>query len=172
MKKLLALIACLMLCLSLAACGNDQTSSKADDGDTAKTTESAKDEDTTTAPDTADTTEGSTEDTTGSAGSMTMEAFIASIQSQIDEMASSMEGAGLKLNVTARGNSLVYSYQYTIDVGDTSLVKGALEQSMDGMASMFESVLSTMKLAVPDAQSIILEFLDKDGKTIVSKEFK
>ena len=172
MKKLFALIACLMLCFSLAACGNNQDSSKADDGDTSKTTQTTNGEDTTKAPDTTTENQSTATNPSGSAGSMTMEAFIKSIQSEIDDMASAMESSGMKLNVAARGNSLLYSYQYTIDVGDTSLIKGALEQSMDGMSSMFDSVLSAMKLAVPDAQSIILEFLDKDGNVIVSKEFK
>lgn len=108
----------------------------------------------------------------GISGGMTMQDFIASIQDEIDEMASSMEGAGLKLTVAARGNSLAYSYQYTFDVGDVSLVRDALGQSLDGMASTFEGILSAMKPAVPNAQSVIVEFLDQNGTIIVSKEFK
>ena len=167
MKKLIALIVCLMLCLSLAACGGDQGSS-----DPAKTTEAAKGDETTAAPDTTTKDQSTGTEPSGSAGNMTLQAFIASIQGEIDEMASAMESSGMKLNVAARGNSLLYSYQYTIDIGDTSLIKDTLAQSMDGMSSMFDDVLSAMKLAVPDAQSIILEFLDKDGNVIVSKEFK
>ena len=40
------------------------------------------------------------------------------------------------------------------------------------MASVFTSVLSSLKEAVPDAESVIVEYLDQDGNVIVSKEFQ
>ena len=103
---------------------------------------------------------------------MTLEAYIASIQDSIDQMSAATESSGMKMKVFARGKSLVYSYQYTIDLGDTSLLKSTFEQALASMESTFSSVLSAMKLVVPDAESVTVEYLDKAGKVIVSKEFK
>lgn len=103
---------------------------------------------------------------------MSMEDYIATIQDQIDELSSGLESSGMGLDVVVRGNSLVYSYQYKIDLGDTSLFKDTLESSLNSMSDVFTSVLSSLRLAVPDAESVIVEYLDKDGNIIVSKEFK
>lgn len=43
---------------------------------------------------------------------------------------------------------------------------------MDSLSSTFEGVLTSLRLVVPDAQSVIVEYLDKDGQVIVSKEYK
>ena len=72
----------------------------------------------------------------------------------------------MKMKVFARGKSLVYSYQYTIDLGDTSLLKSTFEQALASTESTFSSVLSAMKLVVPDAESVTVEYLDKAGKVI------
>ena len=87
-------------------------------------------------------------------------------------MQSGLESAGMKMTVTARGNSLVYSYQYLIDIGDISIVKPSLEQALNAASPTFTAILSTMKIYVPGAESIIVEYLSKDGTLICSKEFK
>ena len=79
---------------------------------------------------TEDTQPSESEETAASTNS-NMDAFIASIQGQIDQMAGSVESSGMGLDVVARGNSLVYIYQYNIDLGDTSLIKGSLESALD-----------------------------------------
>lgn len=170
MKKVWTLIACFAACLSLAACGTDSNSSTP--GSTVATTTTAKTE-------AADKTEKTTAATTrGDQGAwvpppgMTLEAYIASIQDSIDQMSAATESSGMKMKVFARGKSLVYSYQYTIDLGDTSLLKSTFEQALASTESTFSSVLSAMKLVVPDAESVTVEYLDKAGKVIVSKEFK
>ena len=165
MKKVWTLIACFAACLSLAACGTDSNSSTP--GSTVATTTTAKTE-------AADKTEKTTAATKGqgSAAGMTLEAYIASIQDSIDQMSAATESSGMKMKVFARGKSLVYSYQYTIDLGDTSLLKSTFEQALASTESTFSSVLSAMKLVVPDAESVTVEYLDKAGKVIVSKEFK
>ena len=161
MKKILAILLCAAMCLTFAACGEKPEDSGATKPSTSVTEPSSTPETTpaeTEAPAVGDGTE--------------MEAFIESIQDSIDGVSDSLESSGLKLEVVARGNSLVYSYQYTVDVGDTSAVKDALEQSMEGVASTFESILSALKLAVPDAESVIVEYLDQGGNLILSKEYK
>ena len=164
MKKSVAFLVCLVMCLSLAAC-----QSKTSSGDAAATTtETAQTTTTTEAPTTATTTaaDGQT------LANRTIQSFIDTIQDQIDTMAASFEDSGLNMKVFARGNSLVYSYQYTMDMGDTSVLKDALESAMDGMSDTFTGILSSMKTVVPSAESVTVEYLDMDGKVILSKEYK
>ena len=173
MKKLLTMVACLAVCFCLAACGeepSDSSSAKnttaAGENTTVATTEA------TTAATTEATTEATTTETQGKENAGSMQAFIDSIQDQIDDMSAAMSASGLDMKVTARGNSLVYTYQYTIDVGETSVLKPALEQATEGLSDTFENILKALKISVPDAESIIVEYLDKDGKLILSKEYK
>ena len=162
MKKGLAFVVCLVMCLSLAACQKQSEKVNTDAPSTSATTSTTA---STAAP------SGTTTTSAPVSGNLSVKDFIASIQPQIDQMASSIESSGMKLSVSARGNSMVYSYQYLTDVGDTSVIKGALDQAMDQMASTFTTILSSMKQVVPDAKSIIVEYLDMNGNVIVSKEY-
>lgn len=103
---------------------------------------------------------------------MTLEAYIASIQDSIDQMSAAHGKQRHEDEGVRTGQVPVYSYQYTIDLGDTSLLKSTFEQALASTESTFSSVLSAMKLVVPDAESVTVEYLDKAGKVIVSKEFK
>ncbi len=124
MKKLLALVCCLVMCLSFAACGKAKS----------------------------------------------VESYISSVQSEIDTLKKSVDGTGMKLDVTARGNSMVYSFQYDIELDETQ--KEALGTAMDQQASTFQQGYTDLKKQVPSAESVIVEYLDKNGKVIVSKEYK
>lgn len=156
------------VCVSLAACGT-QPSSSTPDGSTSSATSTSSNTET-TPPESKTTAPADTQTT--APGSQTMESFIASMKDELDQMSAAMESSGMTLSVSARGKSLVYSYKYTIDVGDLSLIKPTLEQMMDSLSSTFEGVLTSLRLVVPDAQSVIVEYLDKDGQVIVSKEYK
>ena len=102
----------------------------------------------------------------------TLAEYIASVQSEIDEMTASLAAQGLNMKVEARGNSLVYVYQYAEDLADIDTMKVALEQSMEGTASTFDTILAQLKAEIPSAESIIVEYLSKDGTLIYSREFK
>lgn len=166
MKKILALALCLVLGFSLMACGNEETPNT-DNSDTSNVATEALD----TMELTEDTQPSESEETVASVNA-TIDAYIASIQGQIDQMAASLASSGMNLDVVARGNSLAYIYQYSIDVGDTSVLKGNLESSLDSMSDTFTSILDSLRLVIPDAESVIVEYLDMDGNIILSKEFK
>ena len=108
MKKIAAIIACLAVCLSLAACsGGDAESSSPVTENSSATPVSSQ-----TAP----------ESTTAATGSGTIEAYIASIQDTIDQMSESMKAQGMNIKVLARDKSLVYSYQLTTESADISQI--------------------------------------------------
>ena len=93
------------------------------------------------------------------------------VAAQIDAMSETLQESGMSIDIFARGNSLVYSFQYHVDVGDTKLVKEELEAELDSTASIYEEVLSTIEMLIPEAESVVIEHLDMDGNVIVSKEF-
>ncbi len=97
-----------------------------------------------------------------------IEDFITQIKDQVE---TSDETGEMKLVV--RGNSLVYSYKYKVDLGDNlDVVKDALESAMENSDSTYTEVLSQLRAVVKEADSVIVEFLSKDGKVIYSKEYK
>lgn len=150
MKKLVSIFLVLLLCLSFAACGNTENNAEATPTATEKIVA------------TPDATEPG----------LTLEAYIASIQSELDEMIAAMAEQGMNMKVEARGNSLVYIYQYTEDLADAETMRTALEEATNTQATTFESILSQLKSAIPSAESIIIEYLSADGTVIYSKEFK
>ncbi len=126
---------------------------------------------TTKAPTTTTTTTTAATSTAGSQ-KMSMEAYVAAVQDQMGSLTESIKEAGMEFQLLARGNSMVYSYRYTTDLGDTSQLKEYFEQMMDSMSSVFEMVLPELKANVEGAESLIVEYLDKDGNVIYSKEYK
>ena len=87
-------------------------------------------------------------------------------------MTAALAEQGINMKIKVRGNSLVYSYQYTEDLPDLEAVKATLEESLDSVSSTFKVLLQQMKTEIPSAESIIVEYLAKDGTEIYSKEFK
>lgn len=103
----------------------------------------------------------------------TVESYIASIQDEIDSMTDMYKNSGFDLSVTAKDNTMVYTFKYNIDIGaDADTVKATLESGMAAQESTFTTILSTLKKEIPSAESILVEYLDKDGNTLYSKEFK
>lgn len=188
MKKLLKMISGTVLiaamCFSLAGCGGskqentdaqptesvtEETSAETDapgDADAQTDADAQDDVDAQTDADVQDDAEGNTAETD------TIEGYVAGMQSQFDSMAESMKESGLDMKVEARDKSVVYKYQYITDVGDIDVVKEALEASIEAMDTTFEGYLEALKAAVPDAESIILEYYSAGGELITSKEYK
>lgn len=151
---------------ALTACdsSNDDTSSVASSS-AASTSEASSGSASSEADD-------SSEASSSSSDGMTIQEYVEQNAEQLDSISSSFEGTGINMDILARGNSLVYSCQYTMDIGDTDLIKSTLDSSLDASSSTYESVLSLLKLQVPSAESVIVEYLDMDGNVITSKEYK
>lgn len=104
--------------------------------------------------------------------SRTLQSYINSIQSQLDEVLDVYAQQGLSIQVVARGNSLAYVYRYTIDIADIATARQQLASALAMQASTFENVLKELKNEVPSAESVIVEYQAKDGSVIYSKEYK
>ena len=157
MKKLLAVLSCLTICLSFAACG-DKDESSAEKAESKASVESSS---VVESESSADVSEGKT-----------IQDFIDENKETFDVLKDSLKDSGMEMDILARENSLVYTYKYTTDVGDTETVKAALDQGLESQKDTFVQVLDSLKLAVPATESVIVEYLDKDGNIITSGEFK
>lgn len=105
--------------------------------------------------------------TTAVPAGATLESYIASMQ---DEMGQMEDGSSLKIE--ARGNALVYSYQFP-DMGlDGDLLKNAMEQALEGAAPTFEELVPMVRQEVAELESIVVEYLDVNGELLASREFK
>lgn len=68
-------------------------------------------------------------------------------------------------------STLMMTYQYSIDVGDLSAVKSALEASKDTLAASVSPMLGVMKQQGIASPTIIVEYKGKDGSLITSMTF-
>lgn len=149
MKKITAIVLALLLCLSFAACGN---------------TNEVKVTPTPEATPTA--TPEPTEEP------LTLEAYIASIQSEIDELTTAMAAQGMSIEILARNNALVYSYKYQEDVADAETMRAALEQATETQATTFQALYTELKGDVPSLESVTVEYLAADGTVLYTRDFK
>ena len=186
MKKILALVCGLVLCLSMAACGSedDKTTSSANEGTSSTVSSSAIEDskESTNEESTADSQSqnggaSKAEDNSSAEELKTevksVEDFIKQNQSTFDALNKALENSGISLEVLARDNSLVYSYKYTIDtVKNDETTKKSLETSMKSQESTFKNALQSVKALVPSTKSVIVEYLDSKGKVISSFEYK
>lgn len=102
----------------------------------------------------------------------TLESYLASIQSQLDAQIKAYESQGMKMEVKADGNKLVYRYQYTIDIGmSIPDAKAILDAGLDGQDATFAGVLASLKTEVPSAKAVVVEYVDMNGTLITSREW-
>ena len=112
-----------------------------------------------------------TDKTSSAAGeqTMTLEELVALSQDEIKDLSESLKQMGLEVKLEARNKSMVYSYRY---IGEAMLSKEQLDANLEAAKDTFSSVLSGTKQAEPDTKSLIVEYLDKNGDVITSREFK
>ena len=162
MKKIIALFLCAGMALTIAACTkNDRSVANTSSVNTSSAAVSSSSE-----------TSSKEASKASSTATMTLDEFINQSKSAIDSLKSTFASQGLIINVLARSNSLVYQYQFTTAVADKSTAKSSLESAITAQDSVFKNTLATLKTSVPDAQSVIVEYLDADGSTLFSKEYK
>ena len=82
-------------------------------------------------------------------------------------------GGMMEIAIEARGeNTLVYVYKYTMDIGDISAAKGALESAMSVQTAVFDGLVQDLKKAGVKDAAIVVEYVNVDGTMIYSAEFK
>lgn len=162
MKKILALVCGLVLCLSMAACGSKDDNSS-----------SAKEESSSTVTESSSVAEESSSVVESNSDTVTLQDFIDQSNETFDAFKKQLEGSGMSCEILARDNSLVYSYQYTTDtIKNDDATKKTLEDTLKTQESTFKTVFDSVKQVVPEAKSVIVEYKDSKGEVITSVEFK
>lgn len=94
-------------------------------------------------------------------------------QEQVKALSQTYEAKGLRLEVVAEGNSVVYKCIYTVAV-DGSKSKEELSEHLESKAfeTSIDSVLRSFKAQVPQTDSVIVRYYDMNGNIIASKEYK
>lgn len=100
-----------------------------------------------------------------------VEAYVNS--DEVQDVLKSLEGqmSGLNIDITADGDKMVYTYTYE-DLEKQDGMAEAIESEMEKEASTFQDTANEIKKVV-DAKnpSVVIEYVDKNGETIYSKEF-
>lgn len=94
-------------------------------------------------------------------------------QEQVKALSQTYESKGMKLEVTAEGDSIVYKCMYTVKVDETKS-KEELTEHLESKAfeTSIDSVLRSFKAQVPQTHSVIVRYIDINGNIIASKEYK
>ena len=154
-KKLSALAAALCLAVALTSCGAMQKKDAATDAE--------------------DNVSSSAVDQTAQEATP-LETMVASedFQAQVQSQSQSYEEQGIRLDITAERNTLVYTCTYTVDgaVTDEAKVNLASYLESDAMVQSIQEVLDYVKKTVPETESVRVVYRDKDGTEICSKEYR
>ena len=147
MKKLLAGALCMLLCLGLTACSGT-------DG------------------------EGDEEEVSSQAIERVpteLESLVKDelFQEQVAALSETYEEQGMKVEVTAEGDSIVYRIIYTVNIDEDKDKQELIDhlESKDFKTSI-ESVLRSFRAQVPQTHSVIVRYIDVNGNIIASKEYK
>lgn len=94
-------------------------------------------------------------------------------QEQVKALSQTYESKGMKLEVVAEGDSVVYKCIYTVQI-DENKSKEELTEHLESKAfeTSIDSVLRSFKAQVPQTRSVIVRYIDMNGNIIASKEYK
>lgn len=165
-RKMLLAMCIAAFALTFTACGKSDNSEPA----VAEEKDTAKDE--AEAPETEN--EEDTSDLPASSKYASLEDFLNSdlMQEQLDSQTASLEDTGLTAEVTAEGNKLIYNFTFTDPNVAATVDAAALQSSLDSQASTFETIASTIPLAVEiDNPVVVVRYLDSAGTELASREF-
>lgn len=110
----------------------------------------------------------------GCSSNKTVADYIKANEKTFDAAKKAVEDQGMKVDILARGNSLVYAYQFEQEMTQEQIdvLSATLKAAVEAEGDTFRSVLKSLRVAVPSAESVIVEYLDSHGGVISSTEFK
>ncbi len=150
---------------------NDATTAPSDDATTAPS------DNATTAPsDDATTAPSATTSSTGVYKNM--EAYISdpTVKASLDQAIKSAAGSGMTIDITAKGNTLIYKYTYKQQMSSDSVpvetLKQSLETAMNSQKDQMQNFANQIGNVVEETPAIIsLQYIDADGTPLYEKEF-
>ena len=93
------------------------------------------------------------------------------VQSVIDQMSSTLDGTGMSLDITAKGDKMVYSYKYD-DLVKADGMEESLENAISAEDATFQETANELKkLVKADSPSVVIEYVDANGDVIFTREY-
>lgn len=189
-SKLLLFMMVLATAFSLTACGlvkrentkREETSSERIDEEKGSSKDAAGTEDNKTTDKTGNgTEENKTENKTengdtnasgfGLYDTMTDYVNSSEVQNVLSSLSSQMSGSGMKIEITAEGNKMVYTYMYESLTKQDGMAE-SLESAMKSQDSTFQSTANTLKVVIKEANpAIVIRYVDCNGEVIYEKEY-
>jgi len=92
---------------------------------------------------------------------------LADFAKEQNDVYSTMSTDQYSIECTAEGKSLIFTCTYKID----GITEESAKAGLDSIGSTFSTVVQSAKTAGYDCDKVVVEFKDKDGKILASKEF-
>ncbi len=162
MKKLLVLVMSLVLLFTLVACSSGDDVGAASSMANEEASSVAQAESQAVAESTPQAEE---------AVPMTLEEYVVIINEENAQQFADLEEQGIIADVLARDNSMVFTYKFSIDVGDIDTAKTTIEADLESNASFFESSYSMMKTEISELEAVVVEYYTMDDELIISRDF-
>ena len=181
MKRIIALILALLLCLALAACGDQDTGSAASEsGQSASTPDESKPSDASSEADSGTSSKAASgsNNKTGSVTFNSVDEYLAfpEVKEKLDAAVKSVESMSdvLTFKYYAQDNQLHYDYTYKEQYEGAILetLKETLEQDLETNPA-YPAIVDEMKgyIKIDDPQFVI-SYLNADGTVIATKTYE
>ena len=111
---------------------------------------------------------------TAACGGNQLEKIIKEAESELESVRD-MLGDEMKIEISARGEStLVYTFTYLMDLleDDYDAMSAYLKEAIESQNAVYESLLVDLKNARVKTPEVVVEYLDKHGVEIFSKNYK
>lgn len=116
-------------------------------------------------------TENNTSDETGKYASISDFVNSDLLQSQMESLKSTASEAGMDIEITGEGNKLIYTFVISDELNVDGIAE-TLEAGLESQASTFESVASSIALAVEvENPVVVVRYVDTQGNEIAAREF-
>ena len=100
-----------------------------------------------------------------------VKAYVEANQAQVEATQKATGGVFEKVEMEARGKSVVYMYTYAEKQVDKDTVL-LLEESFDSTQDAMQEVLVLMRDNCPQIESVIYEYYNGSGKLLMTREYK
>lgn len=95
------------------------------------------------------------------------------VQKQMKELLDSVEGSGMKMEITADDTSLIYTYTFEEAIEVTDAITEYFDNAYEEQKSTIDGVIEEMKKLIDvSSPSVVFRYLNPDGTEISSHEYK
>lgn len=107
-------------------------------------------------------------------GGMSMEEYVEENKSIFDTICEQQSNETCEIEILGKDNSLIFKATMKIEIDESvkDAVVASLQTSTEQNKEVYTNMLENARKEVSDAESIIVEYYDKNDNLLYSKEFK